>query len=102
MTRRKSPGAIDEILRYSGSIVAWRRKATRDAEIGGVPIPEGSGVLLLMGSANRDPSAFDSPDTFDIERENARTHLSFGFGIHYCLGNLLAKLQGRVALRSSP
>jgi cytochrome P450 len=94
----KIPGAIDEILRFSGSIVAWRRKATRDAEIGGVPIPEGSGVLLLMGSANRDDAMFNNPDTFDIERENARNHLSFGYGIHFCLGNLLAKLQGRVAL----
>ena len=94
----KISGAIDEILRFSGSIVAWRRKATRDAEIGGVAIPEGSGVLLLMGSANRDATVFDNPDTFDIERENARNHLSFGYGIHFCLGNLLAKLQGRVAL----
>lgn len=94
----KIPGAIDEILRYSGSIVAWRRKATRDAEIGGVKIPEGSGVLVLMGSANRDESVFENPDAFDISRENARNHLSFGYGIHFCLGNLLAKLQGRVAL----
>lgn len=94
----KIPGAIDEILRYSGSIVAWRRKATRDAEIAGVAIPEGSGVLVLMGSANRDESMFPNPDEFDIYRENARYHLSFGFGIHFCLGNLLAKLQGKVAL----
>ena len=94
----KIPGAIDEVLRYSGSIVAWRRKATRDSVIGGVSIPQGSGVLLLMGSANRDASVFDEPDAFDIERENARNHLSFGYGIHFCLGNLLAKLQARVAL----
>lgn len=69
-----------------------------DAEIAGVSIPEGSGVLLLMGSANRDSKVFENPDDFDISRENARSHMSFGFGIHYCLGNLLAKLQGRVAL----
>lgn len=94
----KIPGAIDEILRFSGSIVAWRRKATRDTEIAGVPIPKDSGVLLLMGSANRDETVFSNPDVFDIERENARNHLSFGYGIHFCLGNLLAKLQGRVAL----
>lgn len=94
----KIPGAIDEILRYSGSIVAWRRKATRDAEIAGVKIPKGSGVLLLMGSANRDENVFENPDVFDITRENARNHLSFGYGIHFCLGNLLAKLQGRIAL----
>lgn len=94
----KIPSAIDEILRFSGSIVAWRRRATMDAEIAGVSIPEGSGVLLLMGSANRDSKVFENPDDFDISRENARSHMSFGFGIHYCLGNLLAKLQGRVAL----
>lgn len=94
----KIPGAIDEVLRMGGSIVAWRRKATRDAEIGGVKIPKDSGVLLLMGSANRDASVFENPDVFDIGRENARNHMSFGYGIHFCLGNLLAKLQGKVAL----
>jgi cytochrome P450 len=94
----KIPGAIDEVLRFSGSIVAWRRKATRDTEIAGVAIPEGSGVLLLMGSANRDDHVFPAPDSFDIGRDNARSHLSFGYGIHFCLGNLLAKLQAKVAL----
>ncbi|MEY4423669.1 MAG: hypothetical protein RLZZ258_772 [Actinomycetota bacterium] len=94
----KIPGAIDEVLRFSPSIVAWRRKATRDAEIGGVAIPEGSNILLVMGSANRDDTVFPAPDEFNIGRENARNHLAFGFGIHYCLGNLLAKLQAKVAL----
>ncbi|WP_433875221.1 cytochrome P450 [Sinomonas atrocyanea] len=98
---KKIPGAIDEVLRYSGSIVAWRRKATKDAEIGGVKIPEGSGVLLVMGSANRDESKFEDPETFDITRPNAREHLSFGFGIHYCLGNMLAKLQAKIALEEA-
>lgn len=92
------PGAIDEVLRYSGSIVGWRRKATRDAEVGGVSIPAGAELLLLMGSANRDGERFEAPETFDIARTNAREHLSFGFGIHYCLGNMLAKLQARIAL----
>ncbi len=94
----KIPAAIDEVLRFSGSIVAWRRKATRDTEIAGVAIPEGSGVLLLMGSANRDDNVFPAPDDFDIGRDNARSHLSFGYGIHFCLGNLLAKLQAKVAI----
>ncbi|MGV3712880.1 cytochrome P450 [Pseudolysinimonas sp.] len=92
------PAAIDETLRYSGSILAWRRKALRDTEIGGVPIPEGSNILLVMGSANRDAEVFDDPDAFDIHRDNARSHLSFGFGIHYCLGNQLAKLQDRIVI----
>ena len=94
----KIPGAIDEVLRYSPSITAWRRKAVKDGEIGGVAIPAGSNILLVMGSANRDDAVFDQPDAFDIGRDNARNHLAFGYGIHYCLGNMLAKLQARVAL----
>src|SRR5699024_3139870 len=92
------PGAVDEVLRYSGSIVGWRRKALKDTEIGGVAIKEGDGVLLLMGSANRDESRFDNGEEFNIHRDNAREHLSFGFGIHYCLGNMLAKLQAKICL----
>jgi hypothetical protein len=92
------PGGIDEVLRVSGSIVAWRRHAERDGVIGGVPIPAGSKILLLMGAANRDPEVFPDPDTFDITRSNARSHLSFGYGIHYCIGNMLGKLQTRIAV----
>ncbi len=91
-------GAIDEVLRFSPSIVAWRRRATRAAQVGGVAIPEGANLLLVMGSANRDDTRFPDPDTFEIDRPNAREHLAFGFGIHYCLGNLLAKLQCKVAI----
>ena len=90
--------AIDEVLRFSGSIVAWRRKALKDAEVGGVAIPAGAELLLVMGSANRDEAKFIDGETFDIERSNAREHLSFGFGIHVCVGNMLAKLQARIAL----
>jgi cytochrome P450 len=92
-------GAVEEVLRYSGSIVAWRRKALADAEVGGVSIPEGAELLLVMGSANRDDEYFDDSESFDIQRSNAREHLSFGFGIHYCLGNMLAKLQAKIALQ---
>jgi cytochrome P450 len=98
---KKIPGAIDEVLRYSGSIVAWRRKALADAEVGGVHIPKGSELLLVMGSANRDESKFEDPEVFDISRPNAREHLSFGFGIHYCLGNMLAKLQTKIAVEEA-
>lgn len=90
--------AIDEVLRYAGSIVGWRRKALKDTEVAGIKIPEGAELLLLMGAANRDDSRFAEPETFDITRPNAREHLSFGFGIHYCLGNMLAKLQAKIAL----
>jgi cytochrome P450 len=92
------PGAVDEVLRFSPSIVAWRRKALADAEIGGVTVPAGANILLVMGSANRDETRFPEPDTFDIARPNAREHLAFGFGIHYCLGNMLAKLQAKITL----
>lgn len=90
--------AVDEVLRMSGSIVAWRRKATKDAVVAGQNIKEGDELILLMGSANRDEAHFDDPDTFDINRSNARDHLSFGYGIHYCLGNKLAQLQGKICL----
>ncbi|MGP6204669.1 cytochrome P450 [Microbacterium sp. F2] len=95
------PAAIDEVLRYSGSIVAWRRKALKDAEIGGVAVPAGANVLLVMGSANRDESVFADPEVFDIDRSDARNHMSFGYGIHYCLGNMLAKLQDRIVLEET-
>lgn len=92
------PAAIEEVLRYSGSIVAWRRRATRDAEIAGVAIPQGANILLVMGSANRDDSRFGNPDGFDVARPNVREHLSFGFGIHTCLGAPLARMQVKIVL----
>lgn len=98
---KKISPAIDEVLRYSGSIVGWRRKALQDAEVGGAQIRQGDGLLLLMGSANRDSSRFEDPEQFDISRPNAREHLSFGFGIHYCLGNMLAKLQAKICLEEA-
>ena len=90
--------SVEEELRFSPSIVAWRRRATKDAEVAGVAIPKGANLLLVMGSANRDDSRFEDPDAFEIDRPNAREHLAFGYGIHYCLGNQLAKLQCRVAI----
>lgn len=95
---KKIGGAIEEVLRYSPSIVAWRRKALKDTTVGGVDIPAGAGLLLVMGSANRDETKFEAPETFDISRPNAREHLAFGYGIHFCLGNMLAKIQTRIAV----
>src|SRR5699024_12443117 len=86
---KKISKAIDEVLRCSGSIVAWRRKALKAAKVGGVPIPEGAELLLLMGSANRDEGRFEDGVSFDISRRNAREYLSFRVRIHYCLRNLL-------------
>lgn len=90
--------AIDEVLRFSPSIVGWRRRALKATVIGDTEIPEGSNILLLMGSGNRDADKFEEPESFDIGRINARDHLAFGFGLHYCLGNMLAKLQARIAV----
>lgn len=98
---KKIPAAVDEVLRYSGSIVGWRRKATKDTEIGGQKISKGDGVVLLMGSANRDEDRFNNGEEFDISRSNAREHLSFGYGIHFCLGNMLAKLQAKICLEEA-
>ncbi|MFN4145313.1 MAG: cytochrome P450 [Runella sp.] len=92
------PNAIEEILRFSPSIVSWRRKSLEEAEIGGVKIPAGANILLVMGSGNRDEANFENGETFDIERENAKEHLSFGYGIHFCLGSPLAKLEAKIVL----
>jgi pimeloyl-[acyl-carrier protein] synthase len=91
------PGAIEELLRYDGPVQRTGRMAARDTEIGGVPIPEGSLVLGLLGAANRDPAQFKEPNRLDLTRGELR-HLAFGSGIHYCLGAPLARLEAQVAI----
>jgi cytochrome P450 len=90
------PNAIEEALRIDSPAIAWRRKTTEAVEIGGISIPAEATVMLLLGSANRDPAVFEDPDRFDIYRANARKHLAFGFGDHLCLGAPIARLQARV------
>ncbi len=90
------PGAVEEMLRFDSPVVSWRRRAKHDVEIDGVEIPAGGQLLLLLGSANRDGSFFDDADRLDIRRGNASAHLSFGHGIHFCLGAALARLEARV------
>lgn len=92
------PNAVEEILRYSSSVIAWRREVVRDVVIGGVAIPAGSKVLAVTGSANHDESVFDSPETFDITRRNARKHFAFGVGRHLCLGAPLARVEMQIFL----
>src|SRR6516165_7200915 len=75
-----------------------RHKAKQAVDIGGVSVPAEAKLLLLLGSANRDPAVFANPDEFDIRRSNAREHLSFGYGVHNCLGAPLARLEARVVL----
>ena len=91
------PNAIEEILRYEAPSPVQARYMAADVEHYGQAIAEGSIMVLLNGSANRDERRFEDPDRFDIHRTIGR-HLSFGFGIHLCLGAALARLEGRVAL----
>lgn len=91
------PKVIDEALRFEPTGHASARYVMQDVEYHGITIPEGSAILLLMASANRDPRRWDRPDVFDIHREDVQ-HLTFGYGLHYCLGANLARLEGRVAL----
>jgi len=92
------PNAVEEVLRLDSSVIAWRRRTTQAVDVGAVAIPDGSNLLLLIGSANRDPSVFPEPDRLDIRRPNAEDHLSFGAGPHFCLGAPLARLQARIVL----
>jgi cytochrome P450 len=91
------PNAIEELLRYEPPAPHVARSVTKDVEYHGQTVPEGSVMLLLMGSANRDDRRFPDGDRFDVHRP-AKGHISFGFGLHFCLGAALARLEGRVAL----
>lgn len=90
------PNVVEETLRFQSSVVAWRRKALVDVEVGGTTIPEGDGVLILLGSANHDEEHFEDGQAFDICRKNAKDHLAFGWGKHRCLGEALARMELRV------
>jgi cytochrome P450 len=90
-------GAIDETLRFEPTGDHVARFVPRDVEYHGTTVPEGSAMLLLVGSANRDERRWTEPDRFDIHR-NEGQHLTFGYGLHFCLGAALARMQGRVAL----
>jgi cytochrome P450 len=90
-------GAIEELLRYEPPAPHDARYVASDIEYYGGTIPEGSAMIFLIGSANRDDRRFPDGDRFDIHR-NPAGHLTFGYGIHYCLGAALARLEGRVAL----
>jgi cytochrome P450 len=91
------PNAIDETLRYEPTGPHVARYVARDVEYHGTTVPKGSAILLLVGAANRDERRYERPDDFDIHRSDGQ-HLTFGYGLHYCLGANLARLEGRVAL----
>ncbi|HEX5403444.1 MAG TPA: cytochrome P450 [Pseudonocardiaceae bacterium] len=86
------PSAIEEMLRFLNIVEAGFRVATADIELGGTVIRAGDGLIALAGSANRDSGAFDQPDDFDVTR-GARHHVAFGYGIHQCLGQNLARME---------
>jgi len=89
--------AVEELLRYDGPVQRTGRMATADVEIGGKQIPKGSVVVAAIGAANRDPAHFPDPERLDITRRDNR-HIAFGFGIHFCLGAPLARIEGQVAI----
>ena len=95
-----APNAVEELLRYDSSVQVTGRTTLEDVdEIGGIPLPKGQSVVCLLGSANRDPAVYANPDELDIRRTDIRP-LSFGGGIHYCVGAQLARLEGEIAINT--
>jgi len=94
------PNALEEVLRLDSPQTSWRRITTRDTSISGVEVPAGTQVFLSLGAANHQPSLFDRPADFDMRRKNARKHISFGLGIHFCLGARLARLEAAIAIET--
>jgi len=93
------PNAIEEVLRHSPPVIKFRRTVMADTEIGGRKVKKGDKIYLSYPAANRDPSVFADPHRFDITRENANKHLSFGTGPHVCLGARLARYQLKALLK---
>lgn len=91
--------AFEESLRYDSTVQTFFRTAARDTDIDGVNIPEGSKLLLFFAAANRDPRRWDMPDVFNIERMTSG-HLGFGYGIHQCLGQMMARMEAEVLLEA--
>jgi cytochrome P450 len=87
--------AFEESLRWDSTVQTFFRTTTRDVSVGDVAIPEGSKVLLFLAAANRDPARWKDPETFDLDR-NPSGHVGFGFGIHQCLGQMVARLEGEL------
>jgi cytochrome P450 len=93
------PNAVDEILRLDPPVLLTGRSALRDTEVAGVRVPAGALVTTILAAANRDPEVFADPTRFDVTRENAKEHVSFSAGRHFCLGAALARMEGEVGLR---
>ena len=96
--RHAIPNFVEETLRIESPIKGDFRLARVPTNVGGVDIPAGTTLMVLNGAANRDPRVFPDPDAFDLDRTNARQHISFGHGIHTCPGAPLARAEGRVSV----
>ena len=94
------PQFLEEMMRYDPSVCAWRRLAARDSLINGVEIPAGANLLLMLNAANRDEVIFPEPDAIIPARANLKDHLAFGYGIHYCVGAPLARLEMAILLET--
>jgi cytochrome P450 len=94
------PNAVDEVLRVDPPVLLTARMAVADTEIAGAPMRRGDVMVALLAGANRDPQVFSHPERFDVSRHNAREHLSFSAGRHFCLGAALARMEGEVGLRT--
>ncbi|HSA51538.1 MAG TPA: cytochrome P450, partial [Yinghuangia sp.] len=92
------PGLVEETLRYESPVRGDFRMAKVPVTVGGVEIPAGTTVMLVNAALNRDPRKFPEPDTFDIERKNARAHVAFGRGVHACPGAPLARAEAVVSI----
>jgi cytochrome P450 len=90
------PNAVEELLRFDSSVQMTGRVTNTEIEVGGVTLPAGESVIMLLGAANRDPAHYPDPDKLDVGRQNVRP-MSFGGGIHHCLGAQLARLEGELA-----
>ena len=93
--------AVEELLRYESPVQLTSRVAKEDLEMGGKHIQAGEEVSLLLGAANRDPVRFTDPDRLDLARSD-NPHVAFGYGMHFCLGATLARIEGQVAIHSLP
>ena len=93
------PQVIEEALRWEPPVQSCTRFVTRPVVVQGVALSPGEMVQCMVGAANRDPEHFADPDVFDLGRPNARDHLSFAIGKHFCLGAALARLEGEIGLR---
>ncbi|MDE2952390.1 MAG: cytochrome P450 [Chloroflexota bacterium] len=94
------PQFLEEMMRYDPSVCAWRRLAARDSVISGVEIPAGASLLLMLNAANRDEKTFPEPEAIIPARDNLKDHLAFGYGIHYCVGAPLARLEMAILLET--